>query len=221
MTSYLRPAIEARVFRDADGQVIDYGRRWTGSPPEETYSVVSHPERYAPLHTVADALIAHLRGMYDVDIDDADEVVAGDLLHQRAEVQRAVRLRPVDAMCAPLTFVFTTFPGVIVHAGLLHDFAFPICGCDACDSSWQHEADELERAVLSVVSGGYEETLSAGPGLEVGFRLIFPNGSASGQRGAEDVPADRTEAAATILRGLPGAWRAWPPRTKPGSASVV
>ena len=57
MSSYVRPLIEAPVFRDADGAVINYGSRWHGSPPEDTYSVDTHPERFAPLHVVADALI--------------------------------------------------------------------------------------------------------------------------------------------------------------------
>lgn len=38
-----------------------------GSPPEDTYSVDTHPERFAPPHTVAEALIGHLRETYDVE----------------------------------------------------------------------------------------------------------------------------------------------------------
>ena len=43
--------------------VIEYGNRWAsrgGTPPEDSYSVDEHPERFAPLHTVAAALIDYL-----------------------------------------------------------------------------------------------------------------------------------------------------------------
>lgn len=79
MCSYARPLIEASVFRDADGAVIEYGNRWHGSPPEETYSVDTHPERFAPLHVVADAILAHLQATCEVEIDEGVET-AGDLL---------------------------------------------------------------------------------------------------------------------------------------------
>jgi hypothetical protein len=147
VSSYLRPSIEAPVFRDADGKLIDYGNRWSGSPPNETYSVHTHPERFAPLHTVADALIAYLRDTYDIQVIEGEETAA-DLLHPAPEVVRAVRIRPNDPPCATLTFVLTAYPGIFLHAGLLHDFHYPVCGCDACDSNWVAEADELEQQVL-------------------------------------------------------------------------
>lgn len=65
MTAYVRPVVPVRVFRDASGQVIEYGNRWGHqSPPETTYSVATNPERFAPLHTIAEGLIAHLAANY-------------------------------------------------------------------------------------------------------------------------------------------------------------
>ena len=110
MSSYVRPLIEAPVFRDADGAVINYGSRWHGSPPEDTYSVDTHPERFAPLHVVADALIAHLRETYDVEVDEGVEVAADLLRPAFHDVVRAVRIRPNDPKCASLTLVFTAYP---------------------------------------------------------------------------------------------------------------
>lgn len=214
MSAYVRPAIDMPVFRDAEGQVIPYGRRWAGPPPEDTYSVVSHPERYLPLHTVADTLIAYLSATFDVEIDEGD-AVADDLLRPHTEIQRAVRVRPADAAAAPLTFVFTDFPGVILHAGLLHDFPFPVCGCDACDSSWEYEVDQLERTVLAVVAGDYRESVDRRG--EVGLRVTFPNGSIAGQTRAEDLPAGRLAAALPILCDLPDGWALWPLRAGSGS----
>jgi hypothetical protein len=69
VSAYQRPSIDARVFRNADGLLIDYGNRWAGSPPEDTYSVDTHPERFAPLHEVADALITHVCDSYDVEVE--------------------------------------------------------------------------------------------------------------------------------------------------------
>lgn len=119
MSSYVRPLIEAPVFRDADGAVINYGSRWHGSPPEDTYSVDTHPERFAPLHVVADALIAHLRETYDVEVDEGVEVAADLLRPAFHDVVCAVRIRPNDPKCASLTLVFTAYPGIYMHAGLI------------------------------------------------------------------------------------------------------
>jgi hypothetical protein len=51
-----------------------------------------------------------------------------------------------------LTFAFTDHPGIRVYAGLLHDFPFPVCGCDACEWFWEAEVDApLEELVDAVV----------------------------------------------------------------------
>ena len=150
MSSYRRPLIDAPVFRDADGQVIEYGKRWEDSPPTDTYSVDTHLERFAPLHTVADALVAHLAETYDVRITEGPDVV-GDLLRPSRPFVRAVRIEPNDPRCAGLTLVYTDYPGVFVHAGLLHDFFYPMCGCDACDKSRFEDADQSAANVAIIV----------------------------------------------------------------------
>jgi hypothetical protein len=209
VSSYARPSIDAPVCRDTDGRVVAYGSRWgIDGPPEDTYSVVTHPERFTPIHAVADALVAHLRGAYDVEVDEGLETAA-DLLHPATDVVRSIRIRPRDPACASLTIGFTAFPGVFVHAGLLHDFHYPICGCDACDSTWEAEADELERLVLAVVGGHYRERVGRGLRPWVEHSLTFPDGSASGRTRALDLPSDRLREAARALRRLPGGWAPW------------
>lgn len=37
-------------------------------PPDDAYAVVTHPERYAQLHEVADALLAHLLATYECEV---------------------------------------------------------------------------------------------------------------------------------------------------------
>ncbi|WP_156888139.1 DUF6226 family protein [Microbacterium indicum] len=212
VSSYVRPSIDAPIFRHADGQVIDYGSLWgAGSPPEDTYSVETHPERFAPLHTVADALIAHLRDTYDVDVEEGVEA-AEDLLHASYhEVVRAARIRPNDPTCAAVTIVFTAYPGVCVHAGLLNDFHYPACGCDACDSNWQAEADSLERDVLAVVTGHYREAIERRD-LDpwVGYAFTYPDGTSSGGSRERGVSTERFTAAEAVLRDVAGPWTEWP-----------
>lgn len=209
MTSYLRPPIEAPVFRDADGHVIDYGHRWPGSPPEETYSVDTHPERFAPLHTIADSLITYLRDTYDVRLIEREETAA-DLLHPAPPFIRAVRIQPNDPACAAVTIVFTEYPGVLMHAGLLHDFYYPSCGCDACDSNWEMEARELERQVLAVVTGHYTEGIERGFHPWVEHSFTYPDGASSGRSRSQAFSVERVNAAKPVLRSLPEGWAAWP-----------
>lgn len=213
MSSYQRPRIDALVFCDKDGRVIDYGNRWAGgSPPEDTYSVDSHPERFAPLHTVANALITHLCDTYEVEAEEGGEV-AGDLLHPPVlDVVRAVRVRPNDPTCASLTFVFTAYPGIYVHAGLLNDFHYPVCGCDACDSSWEAEADDLEQQVHAVVTGHYREIIErrlGGPWVRYSFTYADGAGRSGGSL-ANDIAAERLTAAKRILRTVSDGWSGWP-----------
>jgi len=218
VNTYVRPSIDSPSFRGADGRVIPYGSRWGGSPPEDSYSVETNLERFAPLHTVADALIGHLRDTYDVKIEEGPEASA-DLLHPaHHDVVRAVHIRPSDPRCAALTVLFTAHPGICVHAGLLNDFPYPVCGCDACDAIWQAEADELERQVFAVVMGRYRETVER-RGLDpwVGYAFTYPDGSWSGGRREPGIPPARLQAAESVLRDLPEGWREWPRATGSGT----
>ena len=172
MTAYVRPVIKQQVFRDTSGDVIDYGDRWgMDGPPEDTYSVDTHPERFRPLHSIADALISHVIDSYDVTMLD-DPEVAKDLLHERTNVLRAVRITPHRERAAPLTLVITSYPGVEVHGGELSDGSFPSCGCDSCDDSLEMIAELLEEFVLAVVEGRFWERVGRGhhPWVESGTR---------------------------------------------------
>ncbi|MEE6281396.1 DUF6226 family protein [Georgenia sunbinii] len=213
MPSYVRPVVADQVFRDAAGGVIAYGDRWgDGSPPEDSYSVTDHPERFAPLHPVADALVDHLVATYDVEVLD-DVATAGDLLRPPDDAVRSVRLSPRAADAASLTVVWTLDPAVVVHAGLLHDFGFPACACDACDETWQTQATELELHVTAVVAGRFGERVTRGPRPWVHYAMADDEGSvSSGGVVATGVPAARRRAARARLRTLAGPWAPWPVR---------
>jgi hypothetical protein len=212
VTDYVRPALPKQLFYDAAGNVIDYGNRWHDRPgrmpPEDTYSVDSHPERFASLHTVADALIEHLRQNYEVTVEEGI-TFARELLKPPDNVLRAVRITPDNPDGAPLTFVFTSYPGITVHAGLLHDFPLPQCGCDACDETPESIADELESIVLAVVAGGYKESVDPGAELPIGYQLASDTHRRSGHTRIAGYPAERVAASTTQLRILADGWQPW------------
>ena len=208
--SYVRPEWTDPVFRDPAGNVIVYGSRWgMGGPPEDTYSVTSHLDRFAPLHTVADALIDYLAATYDCRItgDPGGATVFG----RQQDIQQVRRVTPTSESAAALTFAYTAFPGLIVHAGLLHDFALPPCGCDACDESAEGLVDELEQLVTAVTAGRYREMYIPTADLPVGFDIVDGDGSTRGGRGSTDgYPADLLAMAEIRLRALPDGWQPWP-----------
>lgn len=239
MREYTRPYIAPVEFRDDEGSVINYGNRWAslgGSPPEDSYTVDDHPERFAPLHTVAAALIDYLVARYEVDVEVGYQVIA-DMLHAPSaeETVRAVRLTPKNDACAPLVFVLTDYPTVNLYAGVLFTGLYPSCGCNACDEKWDDVAEELEWQTFSIVGGGFTEEVSEprrakmsysregglvmGMGQTVSYRLRALGGESDrgGQSRAEDVPPALLESArsklATVAAVRPdGSWQPWPTR---------
>src|SRR5260370_21930850 len=151
MTEYTRPAIAPREHRDEFGAVIRYGTRWSGSPPDDSYSRVSNPDRFAPLQTIAEALIEHLNAAYQASASSTTNLVS---------------VTPEHPDGAPLVFQFTDFPGVVLRAGVRYSAAFPACGCDACDETWQQAADDMERLVFAVTDGGFSERITRPPRYE-------------------------------------------------------
>ncbi|WP_213816868.1 DUF6226 family protein [Glaciihabitans sp. dw_435] len=208
MSEYRRPALPVEVYLDDQGRPIEYGDRWSlGDAPEEAYSRVSNPQRFAPLHSVALALISWLVETFDVTVDDRPET-AEDVFGSPEQVARSVQITPREPTAAPITFVLSTFPGVFLHAGALNDFQFPDCGCDACDEDLEYLAEELEWTVRTIVGGGYSEKI----GFWVEFKLEEPEvGMRSGQGRARDLPDGRMKTARRMLPPC-GLWKPWPVR---------
>ncbi len=224
---YTRPDLPSTDYCDADGQPIPYGNRWgAGDPEPDSYSRVSHPERFAGLHTVANALIDYLQRAFDATVrrESAVPGVPGGgfdppLLHAQDDVVEVVRVTPERPDAAPLSFAFTAFPGVFVEAGVLHTFPYPICGCDACDDTAEAQAAELERLVFGVTGGSYGEEFPAGSHDEAQYSLVSfdehgaQTGSSSGSGGAPTtLDAERLAAASATLAALPHGWQPWPRR---------
>jgi hypothetical protein len=212
MVEYRRPAVPTTMYRDEAGRQLDYGHRWDeGSPPNDVYSTVTNPQRYAPLHTVARALIDWVQNTYDVAVVD-EPAARADFMHSPGDDADVIRVTPRHPFAAPLTFALTSFPGLYVHAGLLHDFYFPACGCDACDDDVGHLLDDVESLVRTVVAGGYRERAGLGPADTVEFHLEGSDGAnQSGRQSVHELPEERATAA---LLSLPedGQWQPWPVR---------
>jgi hypothetical protein len=210
MPEYTRPAIKTADFRDEFGAVIRYGTRWTGAPPDDSYSRVSNPERFTPLHTIADALIEYLRARYQADI----AALAKSSTRWVSATTKLIAITPEQADAAPLVFRFTDFPGIEIRAGVRYSAAFPSCGCDACDERWEDAADAMEQLVFAVTDGSFNERItlpawSAGKAT-VEYRIeVAGAGVRSGvAHGVEPDPAVRDDAAR--LDRLPGGrWQPW------------
>lgn len=107
-------------------------------PPDDAYSRVTNPERFAVLHDVVRTIIDELAATYDVDVEGLVVV-------------------PRLAGAATLTFTLTDFPGVRLVAGRHFDGHYPQCGCDACDEQPDDVAAELRWHVEAITGGGFAE----------------------------------------------------------------
>jgi hypothetical protein len=154
LTGYGRPDLATPVFLDAAGRPIPYGEQWVDRegrvPPQDAYSVDRHPERFLPLHAVADALVAHLCAAFEVSAQAAEP---------EPGVDRALRLQPAAADAAPLTVLWRPYPSVELRVGAFTREPLPGCGCEACDETWSSAADRLEELVLACVEGRIGEAV--------------------------------------------------------------
>ncbi|PLC10921.1 hypothetical protein AUQ48_15960 [Kocuria flava] len=203
------------IFTTSEGAPIPYGHRWEEEPPpEEAYSRITHPERFTPLHEVAQALIDHLAATYDITVTNGPDALQ-DLLRTPDDILRATRLTPHHPDAAPLTIVTTTEPTVIVHAGAWCELTFPDCPCDACDETAETEAENLEHFALAVAAGTFRERYPLGTPRAYEYAWAAPDGSyetTSTSDPPTDSPTHRQDTERRLTT-LPHGWQPWPPRT--------
>ncbi|MFF7293065.1 DUF6226 family protein [Microbacterium sp. NPDC008134] len=202
--AYRRPTLPTHEYLDDDGRIIRYGRRWPdGVPPEEAYSRESHPERFAPLRGVVDALVEHLGDSYTVEVS----------AESAGEDARRIVMQPLTG--APITLTVTG-PVVEVEAGELLRTVIPSCTCDACDETAESAADELERTLLAIAAGGLRERFPVGRRAWQLTELVSPEGEgrSSSAGPTAEMPEEVRERTASVLRDLDdGWWPAWLLRT--------
>lgn len=217
MRPYARPDVEIATYRDAAGRPIPYGARYWAvdvEPPESAYSTCAHPQRFAAVELVGEALVDHLVRTYDVDRHDAED-----------DGRRIVVLSP-RGPGADLTVRFggPEVPGVSVRGGWRFEESWPDCGCDACDDDVPSLLDDLEDTVLTIVEGGMSEWRS-GPdpssplttdddGRPVGDDVVpwHVHVRLEGRREAEQSSWSSGEPEPVELPEAPHRWEAWPLR---------
>ena len=98
--------------------------RWEpGDPPEEAYGRVTNPERFQPLHSTMLEIVDGLEEAFDLDRTEGyglDEELEG----KHGLARPSIRLTPADSNAAPITVVFTDFPGLMVRLGRWFDVPF-------------------------------------------------------------------------------------------------
>ena len=127
-------------------------------PPDEAYSRVTNPERFRPLHDAMLEMLKALETRFDVESVEGYGLDEELERFSRQPVERpAVTLKPIHPESAPITVVFTDFPGLHIRLGRWFTDSFPSCGCDACDESAEDESERLTELMDSVTSGGFRE----------------------------------------------------------------
>ena len=104
-------------------------------------------------------LLSRLEAEFEVDRKEG--FGQDDEMEEGIELARpSIRLTPRGESRAPITMVFTPFPGIGVKVGRWHSRWFPNCGCDACDETAEEEYSKLEDLVEAAVSGRFRERLT-------------------------------------------------------------
>ena len=126
---------------------------WGGEgPPDEAYSRVTEPERFAPLHGWALEAVARLQTEYEATLNQ-DGVTDSEL--KRSPLSRPlIKFTPIQDSSAPITIAFTDFPGLGLRMGRWFTDYFPSCGCDACDEVPEDEFERFTELLSDVVAGG-------------------------------------------------------------------
>ena len=132
------------------------------SQTDPAYSRVTNPERFRPLHTAMLAIIDRLES--DFEVERAEGFSLDEKLARGLDLARAdVRLTPKDPDAAPISVVFTAFPGLRIRFGRRYVEPFPVCGCDACDESAEGEIERLNDMVDDVTAGRFREAIEIPP----------------------------------------------------------
>ena len=191
-------------------------------PPEEAYGRGTDAERFRPLHSATLQLMGRLEA--DFDVERVEGYGLDEELESRVGLARAsVRLSPVDPEAAPITVVFSDFPGLRVRFGRWHIEPVPDCGCDACGGSAEEEIGQLTEMVDVVTAGGFREAVQCplvpaiGNGwLEVKFRSsVYKR---SGRSRIDGTLACRMSGG---RRRLELDWKPWPRREAQGGQRVL
>jgi hypothetical protein len=163
------------------------------------------------LHDVAVTLLAELESSFDVK--RVEGYGLDPELEGRVKLARpSVRLIPTDPKAAPLTVVFTAFPGLLVRAGHWCDGVFPSCGCDACAETAEAETLRLRETIDDVVGGRFSERIHL-PVIGSAWQASELWSGAGRHASRSRIDRDRARAMIDKAEGSKFEWASWPRRT--------
>ena len=184
---------------------------WSGEgPPDDAYSRVTEPERFAPLHGWALEAVARLQTEYEVTLDEGG--VTDAYLERYPLARPLMKLTPKQDSAAPITIAFTEFPGLSVRAGHWLTDWFPSCGCDACDEMPEDAFEGFTELLTDVVDGRFRESLYLEPAGDGWNSMELWCGEHRRRSGRSRVSRDK---AVQILDGateIALEWTPWQPR---------
>jgi hypothetical protein len=183
--------------------------RWgLEGPPHDAYSRVANVGRFKPLHAFTSDLIDRLN--IEFDVARTEGFGLDRELEQMEIVLPSVGLMPPDAKRAPLVVAFTAFPGVHVRFGRWYTRAFPACGCDACDETFEGESELLSWMIHQLTEGRYREAIrKSSRGDSFGEHEFW---SLDGRRSGGDARLSEGLDGAAHSGGLICDWQPWPRR---------
>lgn len=178
-----------------------------GGPPPEAYARVTNPERFSPLHDLAERLLNELSRQYAVIREEGYDL---DHDSDRNALSRpSVRLTPENDSEAPLQISFTSFPGLSIRLGKWCVERLPACGCDACGESIETTREWLDFLVHSTVAGHLREEIVLPRQNEDALRIIEIGEAARGRVATRRTPVSRAEAEAWVTSRSARAWAPW------------
>jgi hypothetical protein len=192
------------------------GDRWgLQGPPSEAYSRVTNPERFAPLHEIATALLKRLE--LDFDVERAEGFGLDPQLEHKIGVARPTIIltpRIANAAGAPVSVSFSTFPGLHVRFGHWYTCAFPACGCDACDETLDEEVERFAWLTQNVTEGRFREEISIQDSGQASKRAKLWSADGRSEENGSFLGPDEAQQLLTASRQSTYDWISWPRRAE-------
>jgi hypothetical protein len=95
-------------------------------------------------------------------VDVREELDLEPDLERAGTARASIRITPRDEAAAPLTVVFSTFPGLHVRFGRWGVEHLPACGCDACNEQVDDLIARFQELVEALTGGGLREEVVRG-----------------------------------------------------------
>ena len=189
--------------------------RWDPEgPPDEAYSRVTNPERFEPLHDIAEELLHRLELKFEVEL--TQRYGLDPELEESCKLARpSIMLLPMGVDTAPIVVTFSAFPGLHLRFGRWHTTAFPSCGCDACDETAESEAQRLTSLIEDTTAGRFREAIKIPVAGDAWKESEFWLSGVRSIRQSSRLDPDRARQLLAGDNSLVYEWKPWPLRHAP------